>query len=61
MDLLFYIVLSAALVAGINTPAQVGPAAFELAGRGGVPRPTPAPCQGFAQASRGLMVARVVG
>jgi ABC-type multidrug transport system permease subunit len=35
MDLLFYIVLSAALVAGINTPAQVGPAAFELAGRGG--------------------------
>jgi ABC-type multidrug transport system permease subunit len=26
MDLLFYIVLSAALVAGIVTPAQVGPA-----------------------------------
>ena len=37
MDLLFNIVLSAALVAGINTQPKWAQPAFELAGRGGVP------------------------
>ena len=37
MDLLFYIVLCAALVAGIITQLKWAQPAFELAGRGGVP------------------------
>ena len=37
MDLLFYIVLCAALVAGIITQLKWAQPAFELAGRGGMP------------------------
>ena len=37
MDLLFYIVLSAALVAGIITRLKWAQPAFELAGHGGMP------------------------
>ena len=37
MELLFHIVLSAALVAGIITQLKWAQPAFELAGRGSVP------------------------